>query len=61
MKDSDQMNIKFSTEQIANKSYIPFDLESYKEIKIRNQSENELAIGRIILHSLLMLSFSFSD
>jgi hypothetical protein len=50
--------------QYANKSYIRLeneDKQKYREIRIRDLSVQELCIGRIIIHTLLWLCFTFSN
>lgn len=48
----------------SQKSYIPLNDENkqqYRELRIRDLSVQELCIGRIIIHNLMMLSLWFSD
>lgn len=50
--------------QDAEKSYIPIDIENkqqFRDIRVRELSVQELCIGRIIIHTLLMLALSFSN
>ncbi len=46
---------------MAVKSYIPFDFDHYKDVSVRNLTTDELAVGRIIIHSLLMLTLCFTQ
>ena len=48
----------------SQKSYFPLNYENkqqYRELRIRDLSVQELCIGRIILHNLMILSLWFSD
>ncbi len=43
------------------KGYIPYENSSYQLVEIRGLSAQTLALGRIILHSLLMVCMLFSN
>lgn len=48
----------------AEKSYIPLSIEEkqqYNELRVRDLSVQELCIGRILIHSFLMMIMIFSD
>lgn len=48
----------------AEVSYIPLNIlnkQQYRELRVRDLSVQELCLGRIIIHLLLMLILSFSD
>lgn len=45
----------------AEKSYIPLEKLTYNEIRVRDLSIQELSLGRILVHSLMMLILVFAD
>lgn len=53
--------LKVTNKVEAQKSYIPLDKQQYQEVRVRDLSIQELAIGRIILHGLIMMIMVFSD
>ena len=55
-----QLQHKFSTDEMAVKSYVHYESDCYMDIAVRKLSKLELCTGRLILHSLLMLSLSFT-
>eukprot|EP00347_Sterkiella_histriomuscorum_P010832 403374756 len=48
-----------NTNELAKKSYIPFERESYNQVQIRKLNRYQLATGRILLHCMLMFCLSF--
>ncbi|CDW73692.1 UNKNOWN [Stylonychia lemnae] len=64
LQDHDQLDMNKlikSTNELGQRSYIAFDLENYGNIKVRNLKNSHSAVGRIILHSVFMLSLAFTN
>ncbi|CDW84752.1 UNKNOWN [Stylonychia lemnae] len=64
LQDHDQLDMNKlikNTNELGKPSYIAFDLENYENIKVRNLKNSHLAVGRIILHSVFMLSLAFTQ